>query len=90
MSLISAHRGGAGDDPALENTLIAFERAIAAGCDFVEFDVRRTCDDRLVVTHDAAGVADLPLALVLERWINDPAAWIVTTNYPERAIAARR
>lgn len=26
----------------------------------------------------------------LARWMNDPDVWMVTTNYPERAIAARR
>lgn len=25
----------------------------------------------------------------LARWMNDPAVWMVTTNYPERALAAR-
>ena len=26
----------------------------------------------------------------LELWMNDPDVWMVTTNYPERAFAARR
>ncbi len=26
----------------------------------------------------------------LQRWVNDPHTWLVTTNYPERALAARR
>ncbi|AXT86143.1 hypothetical protein C6I20_13765 [Aeromicrobium sp. A1-2] len=56
MALVSAHRGGAGDDPAAQNTLAAFEAAIGAGCDFVEFDVRLTADGRPVIFHDA----DLP------------------------------
>lgn len=52
MALVSAHRGGAGDDRAAENTLAAFEAAIAMGCDYVEFDVRLTADGHPVVFHD--------------------------------------
>lgn len=53
MALVSAHRGGAGDDRRAQNTLAAFENAIAAGCDYVEFDVRVTADGTPVVFHDA-------------------------------------
>ncbi|GAB4146870.1 MAG: hypothetical protein Fur0046_24970 [Cyanobacteria bacterium J069] len=49
--LIIAHRGASAD--AKENTLAAFERAIAFGADMIEFDVRRTKDRVLVVYHDA-------------------------------------
>lgn len=52
MALVSAHRGGAGDDRTAENTLAAFEAAIAMGCDYVEFDVRLTADGRAVIFHD--------------------------------------
>lgn len=52
MALVSAHRGGAGDDRSRENTLEAFAAAIAAGCDYVEFDVRLTADGRPVLFHD--------------------------------------
>lgn len=50
--LVSAHRGGAGDERSSENTLAAFETAIGLGCDFVEFDVRLTADGTPVVFHD--------------------------------------
>lgn len=50
--LVSAHRGGAADEPTAQNTMAAFEAAIAAGCDYVEFDVRLTADGRPVVFHD--------------------------------------
>lgn len=49
--LVVAHRGAW--DPAPQNSLEAFERAIELGCDAVELDVRRTADRRLVVVHDA-------------------------------------
>lgn len=54
MALVSAHRGGAGDDHSLQNTIAAFEAAIVAGCDYVEFDVRQTADGTPVIFHDAA------------------------------------
>lgn len=47
---ISAHRGGAATHP--ENTLAAFRHAVAVGAHQIEFDVRRTADDQLVVIHD--------------------------------------
>ena len=45
-----AHRGASGY--ALENTLEAFEKAIAMGCDGIELDVRRCASGELVVVHD--------------------------------------
>ena len=44
------HRGAAGLAPM--NTLRSFQRAIDAGVDAVELDVRWTSDRRLVVIHD--------------------------------------
>jgi glycerophosphoryl diester phosphodiesterase len=49
--LVVAHRGASAVEA--ENTVAAFEAAIAAGVDVVEFDVRMTADDRAVVLHDA-------------------------------------
>ncbi|MEX2458330.1 MAG: glycerophosphodiester phosphodiesterase [Actinomycetota bacterium] len=49
--LVVAHRGESADHP--ENTLVAFEAAIAAGADGVELDVRLTADGVAVVLHDA-------------------------------------
>ena len=46
------HRGAAGHAP--ENTLAAIRKGISLGADFVELDVRRTRDRRLVVMHDAS------------------------------------
>ncbi|MEX1152279.1 glycerophosphodiester phosphodiesterase family protein [Parvibaculum sp.] len=45
-----AHRGGAGLWP--ENTMEAFERAIAMGADGIELDVHLSRDGQLVVHHD--------------------------------------
>jgi glycerophosphoryl diester phosphodiesterase len=45
-----AHRGASADYP--ENTLLAFERAIAHGVDMLELDLQLTRDGELVVIHD--------------------------------------
>jgi glycerophosphoryl diester phosphodiesterase len=44
------HRGAAGHAP--ENTIAAIRAGISLGVDFVELDVQRTRDGRLVVMHD--------------------------------------
>lgn len=48
--LVFAHRGGAGLAP--ENTMPAFEQAVALQADGVELDVRASRDGRVVVHHD--------------------------------------
>ena len=45
-----AHRGHSGLYP--ENTLLAFQKAIEAGADWIEFDVVATRDGSVVVSHD--------------------------------------
>lgn len=45
-----AHRGFKGRYP--ENTMIAFEKAIEAGCHGIEFDVHLTKDQEIVIIHD--------------------------------------
>jgi glycerophosphoryl diester phosphodiesterase len=47
---VVAHRGASVEQP--ENTIEAFEAAIDAGADAVEFDVRLTADGVPVVMHD--------------------------------------
>lgn len=44
------HRGAAGHAP--ENTISAIRTGISLGVDFVEIDVQRTRDGRLVIMHD--------------------------------------
>jgi len=47
-----AHRGFSGKYP--ENTILAFEKAIDAGADIIEFDVTLSADDQMVVFHDGS------------------------------------
>jgi len=48
--LLLGHRGAF--RYAAENTLTAFDLALAHGCDGFEFDVRRTADGQAVICHD--------------------------------------
>ncbi len=45
------HRGARAYEP--ENTLRSFKKALEIGVDAIEFDVRKTKDNKLVVIHDA-------------------------------------
>jgi glycerophosphoryl diester phosphodiesterase len=47
---VIAHRGFSGIAP--ENTLIAFQKALDLGVDFIELDVHQTKDNVIVVIHD--------------------------------------
>lgn len=47
---VMAHRGYSGAYP--ENTMLAFRKAVEAGCDGIELDVHETKDGVLVVIHD--------------------------------------
>jgi glycerophosphoryl diester phosphodiesterase len=50
MTRVVAHRGASWD--AAENTLEAFERAVAVGAEWVELDVQLSSDGAPVVFHD--------------------------------------
>ncbi len=45
------HRGARAYEP--ENTLLSFKKALEIGVDAIEFDVRKTKDNQLIVIHDA-------------------------------------
>lgn len=47
---VYAHRGYSGKYP--ENTMLAFEKAVEAGCDGIEMDVQLSKDGEVVVIHD--------------------------------------
>lgn len=48
--LVVAHRGASAEAP--ENTMPAFERAVALGADAIELDVHLAADGEVVVLHD--------------------------------------
>ena len=50
LPLIFGHRGASALEP--ENTMRAFTRAFNDGAHGIEFDVRLTADNRIVVIHD--------------------------------------
>src|SRR5580700_3397358 len=47
---VFGHRGSAGTHP--ENTLESFTAAVAAGVEYLEFDLHMTRDGEVVVSHD--------------------------------------
>ncbi|NRA37699.1 MAG: iron-containing alcohol dehydrogenase, partial [Planctomycetes bacterium] len=57
---VIAHRGASGLCGE-DNTLAAFRRAIAVGCDFAETDLRLTADKKIICFHDHA-FADTTIA----------------------------
>lgn len=50
LTKIIAHRGSKGTHP--ENTILAFEAALAAGADGIETDVHLSKDGHLIIMHD--------------------------------------
>lgn len=70
--VVIAHRGASAYRP--ENTLPAYELAVAQGADMLEIDLHRTRDGEIVISHDASlahfgrvgDIADLTLAEVRE------------------------
>lgn len=88
--LIIGHRGASGEAP--ENTLAAFELALAQGSDGIEFDVHLSSDGVPVVIHDArlsrttwgSGRVSYSTAAALERL--DAGSWF-NRRFPLRARA---
>ncbi|WP_030380631.1 MULTISPECIES: glycerophosphodiester phosphodiesterase [unclassified Streptomyces] len=78
--VIVAHRGASGYAP--ENTLPAVDKAAAMGFDWVENDVQRTKDGRLVVLHDDT----LARTTDVEQVYPDRAPWKVG-DFTKREIA---
>jgi len=89
LPLILGHRGAPVFAP--ENTLAAFERALADGADGIEFDVRLARDNVPVVIHDAtlqrtAGL-DAPVASLTSSELSAIAvgSWF-NQRFPARAV----
>lgn len=62
--IVLAHRGGAVEVGAADNSLVAFQHAVAVGCKYLETDVRMGEDGRLYLWHDASSkIPNRPLKL---------------------------
>jgi glycerophosphoryl diester phosphodiesterase len=93
--LIIGHRGASKVAP--ENTLAAFERALADGADGIEFDVRLARDNVPVVIHDATlkrtaattAHLDAPIAALSSSELStiDVGSWF-NRRFPARAEAS--
>ncbi len=89
-----AHRGLSALTP--ENTLPAFGAALALGADEIEFDVRLTKDDQLVVSHDPSlerisdgtgRVEDRTLDELMRLNIGGKHGWVTRFCTPEEVFA---
>jgi glycerophosphoryl diester phosphodiesterase len=59
-SAISAHRGGS--ELFQPETIEAYASSLETGAEYIELDIRRTADRKLVVYHDACAPEHSPLA----------------------------
>ena len=49
--MVIGHRGASSEAP--ENTLKAFERAIELNADYIEFDLQKTLNREIIISHDS-------------------------------------
>jgi glycerophosphoryl diester phosphodiesterase len=82
--LLLGHRGARGDKSAAENTLAAFDLALASGCDGFEFDVRLTADGQAVICHDPRS-NDLEIARTSAQQLKLPLLREVLERYHQSA-----
>jgi glycerophosphoryl diester phosphodiesterase len=64
-----AHRGDSSSAP--ENTIAAFDAAVAAGCDLIEIDVRIAADGVPVIIHDGSALRTTGIAADVARTSSD-------------------
>jgi glycerophosphoryl diester phosphodiesterase len=87
---IGAHRGD--PESAPENTLAAFDAAVALGVDYVETDVQRTADGALVLLHDddldrtTNGRGPVAMAAAAEVLALDAGSWFAPRFAGERVM----
>jgi glycerophosphoryl diester phosphodiesterase len=88
---VFAHRGGSKLGP--ENTIVAFDRGLAAGADGLELDVRLSRDGIVIVHHDRLlGRTSRGAGPVRDRTAEElaafdvPTLWAVLERYPHAKI----
>lgn len=84
--LLLGHRGARSEKSIPENTLAAFDFAVASGCDGFEFDVRFTADGQAVICHDGTTkTRGLEIAQGLAREMDLPSLREVLIRYQRTA-----
>lgn len=95
--LVSAHRGG--PEPGFpENCIETFENSLRHGPLVIEFDIRQTADDHLIVMHDttvdrttngSGSVGDMTLSEIRELRLKDSEGQLTSFRVPtlEEALA---
>jgi glycerophosphoryl diester phosphodiesterase len=82
--MLLGHRGARGVKGIRENTLQAFDLALAQGCDGFEFDVRLSADGQAVICHDAE-IRRREIAGCSAQSLQLPLLAEVLTRYREKA-----
>lgn len=82
--VLLGHRGARRQKSACENTIAAFDFALAQGCDGFEFDVRLSVDGKAVICHDAK-VRDLPVMKTTAGKLHLPLLRDVLVRYQHKA-----
>ena len=85
---IVAHRGASAE--AAENTLAAFERAIELGADMIEFDVRRSVNGALLISHDPIREPGPRFPLSKTPCVSPKAAFSSMSNSKSRIVSVTR
>jgi glycerophosphoryl diester phosphodiesterase len=86
--LLLGHRGVRGEKSIPENSLKAFDLALAEGCDGFEFDVRLSADAQTVICHDASihsGIRGLTIADCTAKELQLPTLREILSRYQRRA-----
>jgi len=82
--LLLGHRGARFEKTAPENTLAAFDFALASGCDGFEFDVRLSADRQAVICHNP-GIRGLRIAECSREQLALPLLGEVLSRYTSTA-----
>jgi glycerophosphoryl diester phosphodiesterase len=87
--LLLGHRGTRVEKSVPENSVAAFDYALACGCDGFEFDVRLSADGQAVIRHDAichdSKIARLEIEKCSARQLGLPLLREVLTRYQRTA-----
>lgn len=80
---VTAHRGNSGSEP--ENTMAAFKSAVELNADWVELDIHKTGDGKIVVIHDktTGRTGDLDLVVANSSY-DELRAVDVSTDFMQR------